>query len=60
MTRYDLYTAQECFLTGSAAEIIPLLKLMTMVRRWKGSLTTQKLMGFFKEEVLKLHFNFLK
>jgi len=27
MTRYDLYTADECFLTGTAAEIIPVVKL---------------------------------
>jgi branched-chain amino acid aminotransferase len=27
MTRYDLYTADECFLTGSAAEIIPVTKV---------------------------------
>jgi len=27
MTRYDLYTADECFLTGSAAEIIPIVKI---------------------------------
>ncbi len=27
MTRYDIYTAQECFLTGTAAEIIPAVRL---------------------------------
>jgi branched-chain amino acid aminotransferase len=27
MTRYDLYTADECFLTGSAAEIVPVVKI---------------------------------
>ena len=27
MTRYDLYTAEEIFLTGTAAEVIPLVKL---------------------------------
>lgn len=27
MTRYDIFTADECFLTGSAAEIIPVTKL---------------------------------
>jgi branched-chain amino acid aminotransferase len=26
LTRYDLYTADECFLTGTAAEIIPAVK----------------------------------
>ena len=27
MTRYDLYTADECFLTGTAAEVIPVVAL---------------------------------
>lgn len=27
MTRYDIYTADECFLTGTAAEVIPATKL---------------------------------
>ncbi|MCF6158915.1 MAG: branched-chain-amino-acid transaminase [wastewater metagenome] len=27
MTRYDLYVADECFLTGTAAEIIPVVKI---------------------------------
>jgi branched-chain amino acid aminotransferase len=27
MTRYDIYTADECFLTGTAAEIIPVVSL---------------------------------
>ncbi|MGB9803344.1 MAG: branched-chain amino acid aminotransferase, partial [Desulfofundulus sp.] len=26
-TRYDIYTADECFLTGTAAEVIPAVKL---------------------------------
>ncbi len=26
-TRYDIYVAEECFLTGSAAEVIPVIKL---------------------------------
>jgi branched-chain amino acid aminotransferase len=26
MTRYDVYTADECFLTGTAAEVIPVVK----------------------------------
>ncbi len=26
LTRYDLYTADECFLTGTAAEVIPVVK----------------------------------
>lgn len=27
LTRYDLYNAQECFLTGTAAEIVPIIKI---------------------------------
>ncbi len=27
MTRYDIYTADECFLTGTAAEIIPVVEM---------------------------------
>ena len=26
-TQYELYTADECFLTGTAAEIIPVIKV---------------------------------
>jgi branched-chain amino acid aminotransferase len=29
MTRYDIFTADECFLTGTAAEVIPVVKLDT-------------------------------
>jgi branched-chain amino acid aminotransferase len=31
MTRYDLYTADECFLTGTAAELIPVVKVDSRV-----------------------------
>ena len=27
LTRYDLWTAEECFLTGTAAEVIPCVEL---------------------------------
>ncbi|MFH0910485.1 MAG: branched-chain-amino-acid transaminase [Planctomycetota bacterium] len=27
ITRYDLYTAEECFLTGTAAEIVPVIRI---------------------------------
>ena len=27
LTRYDLYTAEECFLTGTAAEVIPVVEI---------------------------------
>lgn len=31
LTRHDIYTAQECFLTGTAAEVIPVVKLDSRV-----------------------------
>jgi len=50
MTRYDIFTADECFLTGTAAEIIPAVKLDT---REIGSGTpgplTRKLIVRFRE-----------
>lgn len=50
MTCYDVYTADECFLTGTAAEIVPVVSLD---RRKIGSgqpgLITQKLMGAFQK-----------
>jgi len=50
MTRYDIFTADECFLTGTAAEIIPAVKLDT---RAIGSGTpgplTRKLIARFRE-----------
>jgi len=27
LTRHDLYTAEECFLTGTAAEVIPVVEI---------------------------------
>jgi branched-chain amino acid aminotransferase len=27
LTRYDLFNAEECFLTGTAAEIMPVVKI---------------------------------
>jgi branched-chain amino acid aminotransferase len=27
LTRHDLYTADECFLTGTAAEVIPVVEI---------------------------------
>ena len=27
LTRYDLYNADECFITGTAAEIVPIVKI---------------------------------
>jgi branched-chain amino acid aminotransferase len=27
MTRYEIFTSDECFLTGTAAEVVPVVKL---------------------------------
>lgn len=51
MTRYDLYTADECFLTGTAAEIIPVVKIDG--RKINGCIPgsiTKKLMKEFKKQ----------
>lgn len=52
MTRHDLYVADECFLTGSAAEVIP---VVTIDSRPIGSGSvgpvTKKLLGAFKKLV---------
>ena len=42
-TRYDIYSADECFLTGSAAEIIPVTKVdgRTIGSGKPGEITTQ-------------------
>ena len=33
-TRHDLYTAEECFLTGTAAEVIPVVKIDQRIVEW--------------------------
>jgi branched-chain amino acid aminotransferase len=50
LTKYDAYVADECFLTGSAAEIIPVVKLdgRTIGDGKPGSMT-RKLTARFKE-----------
>lgn len=54
MTRHDIYTADECFLTGSAAELIPVVKLDgRSIGTGKPGPMTQKLLARFQEETLK-------
>lgn len=52
MTRHDLYVADECFLTGSAAEVIPVIDIdgRSIFDGKVGPLTT-RLMAAFKEMV---------
>ena len=49
LTRHDVYTAEECFLTGTAAEIIPVVKVDgRMIGNGKPGKLTQKMMQRFK------------
>ena len=47
-TRYDLYTADECFMTGTGAEIVPVVRLdgRTIGTGQPGPLTAQLRQGF--------------
>ena len=50
MTRYDIFTADECFLTGTAAEIIPAVKLDTrLIGPGTPGPLTRKLIARFRE-----------
>jgi len=50
MTRYDLYTADEIFLTGTAAEVIPLVKLDEReIGDGKPGEMSQKMIAAFRE-----------
>ncbi len=52
LTRYDLYTADECFLTGTAAEVIPVTKIDgRSIGDEKVGPVTKKLMAAFHEFV---------
>ncbi|MEM1228406.1 MAG: branched-chain-amino-acid transaminase [Planctomycetota bacterium] len=52
LTRHDLFVADECFLTGSAAEVIPAVKLDGReIGTGKPGPITQQLMAAFKDHV---------
>ena len=54
MTRYDIFAADECFLTGSAAELIPVIKLDgRSIGDGKPGVMTKKLLDRFHEETKK-------
>ncbi len=54
LTRHDIYTAQECFLTGSAAEVIAAVKLDgRVIGNGKPGPVTQRLNEAFRQLVLK-------
>lgn len=53
MTRYDIYTADECFLTGTAAEVIPVIKLDDrVINDGKPGPVFKELLAKFKEEAM--------
>jgi branched-chain amino acid aminotransferase len=54
MTRYDIFAADECFLSGSAAELIPVVKLDGRpIGDGKPGTMTKKLLDRFHEETKK-------
>ena len=49
-TRYDIYTAEECFLTGTAAEIIPAVELDSRaIGNGRPGPVTQRLIARYRE-----------
>ena len=50
MTRYDLYNADECFLTGTGAEIVPVVKIdQRVIGNGKPGPVTKKVVKAYKE-----------
>jgi branched-chain amino acid aminotransferase len=50
LTRYDIYTADECFLTGTAAEVIPAVQLdRRLIGNGQPGPLTLKFMEGFRE-----------
>ncbi|MEY4940108.1 MAG: hypothetical protein RIQ93_1843, partial [Verrucomicrobiota bacterium] len=53
MTRYDIWCADECFLTGSGAEVIPVVKLDGRpIGDARPGPITQRVLSSFRERVL--------
>lgn len=53
LTRYDIWCADECFLTGSGAEVIPTVKLDgRVIGTGKPGPITQRVLAAFRERVL--------
>ena len=51
LTRFDFYVAQECFLTGTAAEIIPVVRIDSrQIGEGVPGPTTLRLLEMFREE----------
>jgi branched-chain amino acid aminotransferase len=53
MTRYDIWCADECFLTGTGAEVIPVVKLDgRVIGAGKPGPITQRILQSFRQRVL--------
>ena len=53
MTRYDIWCADECFLTGSGAEVIPVVKLDgRVIGSGKPGPITHRVLEAFRRRVL--------
>ena len=53
MTRYDIWCADECFLTGSGAEVIPVVKLDgRVIGTGRPGPITQRVLAAFRQRVL--------
>lgn len=53
MTRYDVWCADECFLTGTGAEVIPVVKLDgRVIGTGKPGTITQRVLASFRRRVL--------
>ena len=54
LSRYDLFNAEECFLTGTAAEIVPIVKIDgRTIGNGKVGNTTNKIRNAFKKLIEK-------
>ncbi len=54
ITRHELYNAEECFLTGTAAELIPIVKVDgRAIGTGKPGVMTMKLLELFKQATKK-------
>ena len=50
LTRYDLFNADECFITGTAAEVVPVVKIDgRIIGDGKPGMCTQKIIKAFRE-----------
>jgi branched-chain amino acid aminotransferase len=53
LTRYDLWNADECFLTGTAAEVIPVVKLDSrVIGDGQPGAITGRVLAAFRQRVL--------